>query len=330
MAGIYEAMASEQVPAPPGGGGRLVATLALVLAAPVALFAAMVLVDRTLGPNHDRGDYVVRLEIPPSPTALVLPPVAGPEDSSRPLVVIDPGHGGHDPGAGSGQPLEKDLTLQLARALRARLLAGGGIRVALTRDDDRYLLLEERSGIARALKADLFVSIHADSADAPDARGGTVYTLSSRGSSDEASRIAARENGADSVNGVLLTGANADVNAILVDLSQRRSEALSDEFAHLILREGQGQLAFRDRALQSAAFVVLKAPDLPSVLFEAGYITNPDDLRRLTSPEGSDAFAEVTSRAIRVFFARHSQAAGGPATTSPASAPASQGTASGL
>src|ERR1700757_3311860 len=148
MAGIYEAIASEQALVAPRGGGGLLAMLVLVLVTPVALFAAMVLVDRTLGPNHDRGDYVVRLEIPPSPSAMVLPVVAGPEDSSRPLVVIDPGHGGHDPGAGSDHPLEKDLTLQLARALRARLLAGGGIRVALTRDDDRYLLLEERSGIA--------------------------------------------------------------------------------------------------------------------------------------------------------------------------------------
>ena len=173
-----------------------------------------------------------------------------------------------------------------------------------------YLALEERSGIARRLKADLFLSIHADSADSDKASGATVYTLSARGSSEEATHIAASENRADSVNGVTLGATTNDVSAILVDLSQRRTGQLSDDFARVILREGQGRIVFRERPLQSAAFVVLKSPDLPSVLFEAGYISNGHDAQRLASPGGQRAFADMTAQAIRVYFARQLAQAG--------------------
>jgi len=279
-------------------------TLLLVLLATIGVFAAMIAADRhfaTTGPDRS---YVVRIALPEAGGAGGLPKVEGPLDSSRPLVVIDAGHGGHDPGAGSSHAREKDLTLALARALRDELIAGGGVRVALTRDDDRYLLLEERSGIARKLGADLFISIHADSADGAGARGATVYTLSGRGSSEEAERLAAAENRADTVNGVPLASTSDDVGAILVDLAQRQTEARSDEFARLILRENEGRIAFRDRPVQSAAFVVLKSPDTPSVLFEAGYISNPDDAQRLESRAGRTTFAEVTARAIRAWLAR--------------------------
>ncbi|MBU6266353.1 MAG: N-acetylmuramoyl-L-alanine amidase [Sphingomonadales bacterium] len=282
-------------------------SLLLIVLAPLGVFAAMIAADRhfaTLGPDRS---YVIRLELPPPGGAPGLPRIAGPLDASRPLVVIDAGHGGHDPGAGNGHLREKELTLGLARALRDRLLGEGGVRVAMTRDDDRYLLLEERSGIARRLQADLFVSIHADSAGASEARGATLYTLSSKGSSEEAERLAASENRADTVNGVALGGGN-EVDAILVDLAQRQTEARSAALANLILREGAGRLAFRDRPVQSAAFVVLKSPDTPSVLFEAGYISNPADAARLASQDGRRAFADVTARAIRVWLARQSTA----------------------
>lgn len=277
--------------------------LAAVFVAPVAVFAAMVAADHYIATSQPAREYVLRIELAPA-GEIGLPKVEGPLDASRPLVVIDAGHGGHDPGAGNGAKSEKNLTLALAQALRAQLLAKGGIRVALTRDDDRYLALEERSGIARRLKADLFLSIHADSAETPTASGATIYTLSSRGSSDEASRIAMRENGADSINGVALRQTSSDVSAILVDLSQRRTGQLSDEFAQLILREGQGRIIFRERPVQSAAFVVLKSADLPSVLFEAGYISNDRDASRLASAAGRKSFAELTAQAIRVYFAR--------------------------
>ena len=133
-------------------------------------------------------------------------------------------------------PLILVIAAPLALALRDRLLAGGGVRVALTRSDDRYLALEERSGIARRLHADLFISIHADSADNNSASGATVYTLSDKGTTQEASRIAASENRADTINGVPLGGTTNAVSAILVDLAQRQSAAASGQFAGLILR----------------------------------------------------------------------------------------------
>lgn len=273
----------------------------------MVLLAVVLAAYHWLAPAPRAKAYVVRIELPPAGGEIGLPAIQGPLDASRPLVVIDAGHGGHDPGAESGSLKEKNLTLGLAKALRDALLAGGGVRVALTRDDDHFLALPERSGIARRLKADLFIAIHADSAageGADMAKGGTVYTLSQKGSDEEASRLAQSENAADQVNGVPLKSAGSDVGAILVDLSQHQSAQQSEELARLILREGQGRITFRERPIQSAAFVVLKSPDVASVLFEAGYISNRDDAARLNSAAGRKAFADVTAQAIRVWFAR--------------------------
>ena len=277
--------------------------IVLLLIAPVVVVAAMIGADRAFGAPGRRESYVQRIELPTSDRQVDLPKVLGPPDASRPLVVIDAGHGGHDPGAGSGELTEKDLTLTLAQALRDELLAGHGVRVVLTRSDDRYLALTERYGIARRLNADLFISIHADSAES-DASGATIYTLSERGSTETAARMAERENRADSVNGVALEKQSETVNAILVDLSQRETEARSQEFSRLLLREAEGRLALRPDPLQSAAFIVLKSPDVPSVLFETGYISNEADTRRLLSREGRRAFAQASAQAIRAYFAR--------------------------
>lgn len=155
------------------------------------------------------------------------------------------------------------------------------------------------------LGADLFISIHADSTgENAEASGASVYTLSDKGSSEAANKIAARENAADIVNGINLGGQSESVTSILVDLSQRESQTLSQQFANLILREGAGRIPFRERSEQSAAFAVLKAPDLPSVLFETGYISNSADADRLSSSQGQATFAAVTARAVQVFFAR--------------------------
>ena len=178
--------------------------LLVVVFAPLAVFAAMIAADRLFAVPGRGHDYVLRLPMPPVAGQVGLPKVEGPQDASRPLVVIDAGHGGHDPGAGTGAIKEKMLTLRLAAALRDELLRGGGIRVALTRDDDRFLLLEERTGIARRLNADLFLSIHADSTEGAEASGATVYVLSEEGSSETAQRMADRENRADAINGVVL------------------------------------------------------------------------------------------------------------------------------
>lgn len=296
--------------------------LVFVLLAPVLVFVAMVAVDQAMGAPGFSRDYEVAVKLPPPGASLGLPPIEGPADPTRPLIVIDAGHGGHDPGAkGSGME-EKDLTLGLAMALRAELLRSGGFRVAMTRSDDRFLMLEDRSGIARRLRADLFLSIHADSAGAgaAEARGATIYTLSAKGSSEEAEKLAASQNRSDTVNGVALAQTSSAVSAILVDLSQRHSTELSVELARLILREGEGRIAFREQPVQSAAFVVLKAPDVASVLYEAGYITNPADAARLASAAGRREFAQATAQAIRVFFARRASELG--AETPPDAAPA--------
>ncbi|MFN3515885.1 MAG: N-acetylmuramoyl-L-alanine amidase [Novosphingobium sp.] len=288
---------------------RLLILLGLFLV-PVAVFAAMLAADRTFGAPGRGFDYVVRVDLPPVEALAALPKIEGPLDSTRPLVVIDAGHGGKDPGAISNGVQEKDLTLTMALALRDELLRGGGVRVALTRSEDRYLFLGERSAIARQLGADLFISLHADSTEAATgATGATVYTLSAKGSNEVAERMAARENAADSINGVRIIEQNNDVSAILVDLSQRESLAKSELFARLILREGQGLMPFKESLPQSAAFAVLKAPDVPSVLFETGYINNSADISRLRSEAGRQALARTLARAIRVFFARSGQSA---------------------
>lgn len=282
--------------------------IALVFLAPILLLGGLYLLGRTMPvPVLGRG-YVIRIALPEAGETVDLPPVAGPQDPSRPLVVIDAGHGGHDPGASGDTVKEKTLTLALARALRDELLREGGVRVALTRDHDTFLVLEERAEIARRLGADLFLSIHADSAGEKEGvSGASVYTLSSTASSEAAERFAARENSADLVNGVPLANQNEAVNAILVELSQRRAQAQSDEFASLILREGEGALAFHPQARRSAALAVLKSPDVPSALFEAGFVSNPEEAGRLASPEGQQRFAEAMARAIRVYFARQSE-----------------------
>ena len=286
---------------------RRLILLLLVILLPVAVFAAMVAADRLFGAPGGGRRYVVRLVMPSAAGQVGLPPIEGPADASRPLVVIDAGHGGYDPGAGAGPIKEKVLTLTLAKALRDELLREGGLRVALTRNDDRYLFLEERSGIARRLGADLFLSIHADSTEGGDASGASIYTLSERGSTDTAQRMADRENRSDTINGVALAGQSDSTSAILVDLSQRETQARSDGFARLLLREARGRIPLREAPLQSAAFVVLKSPDVASVLFETGYISNEEDVARLITAEGRAAFAQVAAKAIRAHFARQSQ-----------------------
>lgn len=275
------------------------------LAAAVAVLALTTPWSRAMGVRVRNPGYVVRVVLPPAEPEVDLPRIQGPEDASRPLVVIDPGHGGHDPGAsGAGSLKEAQLTLALAQALRDELVRRARVRVALTRDSDRFLTLEERSGIARRLNADLFLSIHADAAPDDGAHGATLYTLSENASDAIAARLAARENNADTVNGVRLKEQPGDVAAILLDLSRRQTFDRSASFARLMLREGQGTMRFRPDPVKSAAFVVLKSPDVPSVLFESGYISNVEDAAALTDPAARKRFAQAAARAIEVYFAR--------------------------
>lgn len=280
----------------------------LAVATAIAILFALAAAGPVLVP-----DNVVRIALPSGAAQIGLPKVEGPADASRPLVVIDAGHGGHDPGA-SGQhgEREKAITLGLALALRDALLEGGRVRVALTRDGDRFLALEERSGIARRLRADLFVSIHADAAESADATGATVYTLSDRGSDAVADAVARRENRADQVNGVELNGKSDAVTAILVNLSQREMRERSKAFAALVVREAQGKVRFHKDPEREAAFVVLKSLDLPSALIEAGYISSPDDAGALGNAGWRKGFAGAVSAAIEIYLARTSVAAAVP------------------
>lgn len=277
----------------------------LIFLAPVLLVGGLYMFGLTVPVPQLGRDYVLRMILPDAGRPVDLPKVFGPEDKSRPLLVIDPGHGGKDPGASNADILEKDLVLGLAQALRDQLLKEGGIRVALTRDDDKFLVLQERFEIARRLDADLFLSIHADSTtEGNEAAGASIYTLSNEASSEAAARFAARENSADAVNGVALVDQSADVNAILVELSQRRVLQDAAQFAGLIVREGAGALKFHPQPHRSAGLAVLRAPDVPSILYESGYINNPGDAARIASPEGRKNFAETMARAVRVYFAR--------------------------
>ncbi|PNU05027.1 N-acetylmuramoyl-L-alanine amidase family protein [Novosphingobium guangzhouense] len=283
--------------------------LILVFFAPLAVLVAAFVLSGAWPTRAGAYDYVIRFDLPGANTPIDLPRVDGPPDASRPLVVIDVGHGGFDPGAGAGALKEKAVALQIALLLRDKLLAGGGLRVALTRDTDRFIALGDRPDIARRLNADLFVSIHADSAEADSARGASVYVLSEKGSSQAAERFAERENGADRVNGIRLSRTSAEVGAILLDLSQRRAQSRSTQAATLLLRElgDAGVGMHRDRP-ETAALAVLKAPDIPSILFETGYINNVDDAKTLGSRQGQAVLAEAGAKAIRAYFARNAGA----------------------
>lgn len=240
----------------------------------------------------------------PAARAGDLPTVEGAGDPLLPLILIDAGHGGSDPGAVTPDGRrEKDVTLALAKAVRDALVEGGRVRVALTRADDRRLGLRQRSDIARRLDADLLISIHADAAPNLQATGATVYSLSEVASDREAARLARRENAAELVGAADAAGGSA-VNRILIDLAQRESMTASATFADLLVREAGGRVPLRPEPRKFASLIVLKAPDVPSILFEAGYITNAQDAAFLTSEAGQARIAETFRRAVEIHAAR--------------------------
>lgn len=244
--------------------------------------------------------------IPPRPSRLSLPLVQGPRRADAPLVVIDAGHGGHDPGSSSsdGGEQEKNVALKIARAIRDELLESGKVRVALTRSDDRFLVLQERREIARQLRADLFISVHCDSAPNNAARGASIYTLSEISSDRVAAALAARENKSDVINGIDLSRESNDVSSILIDLAQRETLNTSSTFAVELQRELSPLISLKPTFHKFAGLMVLKAPDVPSVLLETGYISNDDDLALLTSEDYRHKIAIGVRRAVEAHFAR--------------------------
>ena len=244
--------------------------------------------------------------IPPRPSRTFLPSVQGTRRADAPLIVIDAGHGGHDPGSSSsdGGEHEKNVALKIARAIRDQLVESGKFRVALTRADDRFLVLQERREIARQLHADLFISVHCDSAPNNSARGASIYTLSETSSDRVAAALAARENKSDVINGIDLSRESNDVSSILIDLAQRETLNTSSVFAVELQRELSPLIGLKPTFHKFAGLMVLKAPDVPSVLLETGYISNDDDLALLTSEEYRRKIAIGVRRAAEAHFAR--------------------------
>ncbi len=222
----------------------------------------------------------------------------------RRLVVIDAGHGGHDPGASGGVSLEKKVTLAAALALKDRLERTGRYRVTLTRGADVYIPLDTRVAMARRAGADLFISLHADAGPSPDLHGASVYTLSQHG----ADRAARKALNTDDWIGAAASPNDPTVNRILLDLTQRATVNRSAAFAHELLDRLDGRTAILRRSQRDAGFAVLLAPDVPAVLLEMGFITNPDDEAVLNDPERRARLMDAVADAVDDYFA----ADGGP------------------
>ncbi|GAA0632774.1 MULTISPECIES: N-acetylmuramoyl-L-alanine amidase [Thalassospira] len=224
----------------------------------------------------------------------------------KPLIAIDAGHGGVDPGAiGVGNVYEKDLTLAAARQLAETLTASGRYRVLLTRDKDVFLKLRQRVDIARKAGADLFISLHADSIGNPKHRGASVYTLSENASDKEAAALASKENKADVIAGIDLSDENTLVQSILIDLAQRETMNLSATLAANMVSQLAQSIELQRRTHRFAGFAVLKAPDIPSALFEMGYLSNATDAKLLQSPAHRKKIADAVLRAIDIYFEKH-------------------------
>lgn len=246
-------------------------------------------------------------EAPPATVPATAAPEAGPQKADgRPVVVIDPGHGGIDNGTQSSGESEKNLVLAFGLALRDRLEKNGKYRVVMTRDDDTFIPLNDRTKIARNLKAALFVSIHADALPRAegDAQGATIYTLSDKASDAEAQRLADAENRADAIAGFNLAEEPTDVADILIDLTQRETRTFSNRFARLLMGEMKTAVRMHKHPLKSAGFRVLKAPDVPSVLVEIGYVSNKGDLEHLVSEGWRSRAVSSMAQAIDGFLAK--------------------------
>ena len=253
----------------------------------------------------------VRLEPGSQPASSAATPRAvqaahAPRESGRDIVIaVDAGHGGEDPGAtGHGGVHEKDVVLAIARSLARRINSEPGMRAVLTRDRDEFLTLRDRIRRARIAKADLFVSIHADSIVNSAVAGSSVYVLSEHGATNEAARwLAERENAADLMGGVSLGDKDKTLASVLLDLSQSANISASMTAAQSVLAALEGVGLVRKSQVQQAGFVVLKSPDIPSMLVETAYISNPAEERRLHNPSQQAALADAIFAGLHSYFA---------------------------
>ena len=257
--------------------------------------------DATLAAESDTDTAEATPVEPPADSGKAAAP-SGQRD--RKLVVIDPGHGGIDPGAiGVRKTKEKDVVLAFGLKLKQILEATGTIDVVMTRSDDSFLTLRDRVKIARDREADLFIAIHADTVRGGDARGATIYTLSEKASDAEAEALAHKENRADIIAGVDLEAENEQVTDILIDLAQRESKTHSLVFAKKAVAEMAPVTAFTGKPMRSAGFMVLKAADVPSVLIELGFLSNKQDESQLSSPAWQSKVASAMARAVENYLA---------------------------
>ena len=243
------------------------------------------------------------------------PPAAPPREQqsssgdARPLIVLDPGHGGIDTGTKgpNGQMEEKDIVLDFAKRLKEKIETAGKYRVLLTRSDDSFVPLAERVRFAREAGASLFISIHADALPRKegDAQGATVYTLSETATDPAAARLAEQENRADVIAGVDLKEQPDDVAGILIDLAQRETKTFSVQFATKLVGIMKQTTRLHKEPIKSAGFRVLRAPDVPSVLVELGYVSNKEDLQSLSSDSWRDHAANSMASAIDGYFSAH-------------------------
>ena len=242
------------------------------------------------------------------------PRARGAEVSRLLTIAIDPGHGGEDPGAiGPNGTMEKDVVLNVALRLREKLQAEPGVRVLMTRDSDFFVPLATRVSKARAVSADLFVSVHADAFVLPHAKGSSVFVLSDRSASSLGARwLALRENSADLIGGVNLPAGNREVAKVLLDLSTTAQIKDSRKLAGAVLGELRGVGDLHSAQIEQAGFAVLRAPDVPSILIETAFISNPDEERKLRDPRYQAQLADAIFVGIRNYFRRNPPAARGP------------------
>lgn len=284
---------------PPGDGTGWRFVLDLAEASPAEFLQAA-------GPGNRMGspDWKgVAVQPQPQEVAVQVPQDPREMSNRKPVIVLDPGHGGVDPGAvGVSGVYEKNITLAAAREFRALLERTGRYTVHLTRDRDVFLRLRDRIGVARRHGADLFVSIHADSIKNPAVRGLSVYTLSENASDGEAHSLAESENKADIIAGIDLSHESAEVTNILIDLAQRETMNLSARMAQVVIAELQRETTLLPRSHRFAGFAVLKAPDVPSVLVELGYLSNRDEERLLRTASYRDKLGRAFVRAVDQYF----------------------------
>ncbi len=246
---------------------------------------------------------------PAAPTPVAERPPAS-DLSEKPLVVIDPGHGGVDVGAaGKHGEVEKSIVFEFAKTLKAAIESRGRLRVLLTRADDVFVALDDRVRFARQHGAALFLSIHADTLGSPNVEGATVYTVASRASDAEAARIAQKENFADQSAGLEQKAEAEEIGDILFDLTRRETRALARDFSASLVSKWREAGSLNKNPSRSASFVVLKAHDVPSALLELGYLSSEKDLANLVSPEWRERAARATADAIAAYFSARDNAA---------------------